>query len=181
MMACYDDDKFSYLGFYNAVLSNFCFSGRAVWTKYLKRTSPDIVDDFILFQKISIIGMIFLFVSVITFEGRDLINWVSNTQETSLNVMDTVIFAVVLVINGAAFTTYNLVSYLVLSKTDIATHAVLNAFRRVMIIMFASVYFKTSLTTLNVFGVLIAVTSVGMFGYIKGHDSSKFKKYLLPN
>lgn len=46
------------------------------------------------------------------------------------------------VINGVFYTFYNFASFLVLSRTNLVTHAVLNVCRRVVIILFTSYYFQ---------------------------------------
>jgi uncharacterized membrane protein (DUF373 family) len=61
----------------------------------------------------------------------------------------------------------------VLGRTDLVTHAVLNVFRRVFIILFTSYYFALTLSTLNAFGVGLAVLGVLMFSYSKSQEKNK--------
>lgn len=63
----------------------------------------------------------------------------------------------------------------VLGRTDLVTHAVLNVFRRVFIILFTSYYFSVHLSTLNAFGVTMAVAGVLLFSYSKSTEN-KFKE-----
>lgn len=56
-------------------------------------------------------------------------------------------------VNGVAFFTYNQMSFLVLSRVHVLTHAVANGFRRVATIIAAVLYFGTPVS---------AVTALGM-------------------
>ena len=52
------------------------------------------------------------------------------------------------------------------------THAVLNVFRRVVIILFTSAYFGVHLGGLNLMGVAMAVCGVLLFGFSKERDKA---------
>lgn len=80
-------------------------------------------------------------------------------------------------VNGIGFATYNLLSYIVLKRTDLVTHSVLNVFRRVVIILFTVCYFHVKFQFLNVFGIILASVGVVVFGISKSSDKSSL---LLP-
>ena len=80
-----------------------------------------------------------------------------------------------LVLNGCAYSCYNVTSFLVLARTNLITHAVFNCFRRVFIILFTCYYFQVKLSPLNITGVAIAVMGVLFFAYSKHKDSSIVK------
>ena len=69
--------------------------------------------------------------------------------------------------NGLAYTCYNVMSFLVLTRTNMVTHAILNCIRRVFIIIFTCYFFDIHLTNTNLVGVGIAVAGVITFGYFK--------------
>lgn len=77
---------------------------------------------------------------------------------------------VLLICNGVAFTTYNLMSYIILKRTDLITHSVVNVFRRVFTIFFTAVYFQVELNGANVTGVAVAVIGVLLFAYFKSRE-----------
>ena len=68
------------------------------------------------------------------------------------------------------YSIYNLTSFLVLSRTDLISHAVLNVFRRVVIIVFTSYYFSIVLLPLNIMGIAIAVFGVLLFCYSRSRE-----------
>ena len=150
----------------------------------MKKLSPDAIDDFHLFQQISVRGVIYLLPAVVFFEGKSIRDWYyfyfdsSNLNLASESIIAFLSFNSFLFLNGLAFSIYNLVSYLLLSNTDLATQAVLNAFRRVVIIIFTSLYFRIKISSFNVLGVIIAISAVGVFGYFKARESKS--KIALP-
>ena len=70
-------------------------------------------------------------------------------------------------LNGVCYSSYNLLSFMVLERVPLITHAVLNVTRRLVIICAAVAYFGTQLTPLNMAGVATAVGGVGLFTYAK--------------
>lgn len=166
-ISCIDDVSFHLLGFLSAAASNFCFSSRAVLTKHMFKFNPQSMDETTLFSYISQIGTSLLIPMVVLLEGHKVWEHFFNTPGGgSTGVL------LLMLANGAAYTTYNLVSFLVLSRTDLVTHAVLNVFRRVVIILFTSYYFSVPMSTLNLFGVGLAVGGVLLFGFSKTRDNA---------
>jgi uncharacterized membrane protein len=106
----------------------------------------------------------------IVWEGNQLI---ALMQDRSFDLSSLLLL---LFVNGIAYSTYNLTSFLVLSRTDIATHAVLNVFRRVFIILFTSYYFSVTLSLLNMFGVFLAVCGILLFTYFKSREKKQVEK-----
>ena len=172
-------ETFNFLGFLNASISNLCFSSRAVISKqlfaYCKGYNYQI-DETELFSSISRIGLIILVPTAILVEFYDIYalfhqsNWITFFYIIRLFIL-----------NGIAYSTYNLVSFLVLSRTDLITHAVLNVFRRVFIIMFTSWFFKVEITYLNGIGVGVAVLGVLLFAFSKQSWPSRKKKLVVLN
>ena len=88
--------------------------------------------------------------------------------------VDLIGLILILLVNGIFYSIYNLMSFLVLSRTDLVTHAVFNVFRRVVIIIFTSYYFSLTLSLFNMLGIAVAVFGVLLFCYAR----SKEKKNL---
>lgn len=176
-LSCYNDDSFNLVGFLFAAASNFCFSTRAVLAKKLASQFPDGIDDFTMFATISTQGLIFLIPITLIFEGGNIMTlFLSksvNADNSSASDSSQLIF--VLIINGIMFTVYNLVSYLVLRRSDLITHSVLNAFRRVFIILFTTYFFNHVLSSFNILGIVIATGGVLLFGYSKSLDRPKIE------
>lgn len=168
-ISCYSNDSFDLLGFAFAAASNICFSSRAVLAKKLHLTYPDSLDEISLFMNISLEGLVFLVPIMVIFEGRGIMAHMHyepfEAGQSSITTL-----AGLLLVNGTMFAAYNLVSYLVLRRTDLITHSVLNAFRRVFIIMFTTYYFQNHISTFNCLGILIAVLGVLLFGYFRSSD-----------
>lgn len=172
------DGTFGYLGFFNALASNICFSSRAVLSKYFFKIQKDVVliDEVCLFTYISNIGLMVLIPLTIFMEGNNILKrlYEYNSDGNIFIILDMLnVFSMrniwgrtfLFIFNGIAYSIYNLMSFLVLSRTDLVTHAVLNCFRRVFIIIFTTYYFSLYLSLLNVFGISLAVVGVLLFSY----------------
>jgi len=189
-ISCIDEIHFVWTGFLSAAASNFCFSGRAVLAKQLYRLYPGCVDEVDLFGQISRCGLFILIPLLIFMEGKQL--WSLSDPESQLRMnlrpqpprihsrafthtpteTSLLDLGLLLLFNGCAYSCYNLVSFLVLARTNLVTHAVLNVFRRVFIILFTSYYFSIVLTPLNLLGVFMAVVGVILFA-ISNHQVNK--------
>eukprot|EP01039_Chlorochromonas_danica_P000034 gene33-37_t len=130
---------------------------------------PDSLDEVNLFSHISVLGLLLLVPITFVMEGKAI--WMFFTEGEGNFLVSR--WLVVVAVNGFMFASYNLLSYLVLRRTDLITHAVLNAFRRVFIILFTSFYFQTSLTTWNIVGVMTAIVGVLLFAYSRLYDRLK--------
>lgn len=191
-ISCYNNDSINMFGLLFAIGSNLCFSGRSVLTKVMiskaANTNPNYsinsYDEINLFAAISIRGLLFLLPITVIIEGTALFSVVqstiksgnngeliiSNSETDSSTSLLTIL--VLLFMNGVTFACYNLMSYLVLKRTELVTHSVLNVFRRVFIILFTTVYFHTILSPFAVGGVIIAIAGVLLFGCIQRRSSS---------
>jgi hypothetical protein len=49
----------------------------------------------------------------------------------------------------------------------LVTHAVLNVFRRVVIIVFTAVFFNIQLSSFNILGVFLAISGVLLYTFMK--------------
>lgn len=177
-------DYFNYTGFFLALLSNVCFSGRAVLTKRMHLSHGDSCpDELTLFNSISSRGILLLLPVMLVCELQafgllvsDILLSLASSSGDGFTKGNKSFLLLLFLVNGIAFSMYNLESYIVLRHTDLVTHAVLNALRRVFIILISSAWFGTHLSALNMLGVFSAVGGVVIYGYMKG---SKKKNLLL--
>ena len=158
--SCYSDDNFDMLGFIFAASSNIGFSCRAVFAKLLSRQHPDALDEVSLFTHVSFIGLMILLPCCLIFEGGE----IYRVLDEGVHYID---ILVLLLINGIAYATYNLMSFMVMMRVNIVTHAVLNVFRRVFIIIITSIYFGNELSWINLGGIFIAVIGVLCFSIFR--------------
>jgi hypothetical protein len=73
-------------------------------------------------------------------------------------------YALLSLANGIAFASYNLASTYILSRISVIHHAVLNCIRRVFAIVITSIIFGLAITSLQVYGILIAM--IGFVSYV---------------
>ncbi len=165
-LSCFHDDSFNFFGFSCAALSNIMFSLRAVLTKRMIRTFPSVTDEVTLFGHISMIGLCMLIPLSLYMEGARLVEgFFLDLDTTYTSSRHELLF--ILLCNTLAYTTYNTMSFLVLRRTTMVTHAVLNCFRRVFIIVFTCHYFQVPISNFNLAGIGVAVTGVILFGWTK--------------
>ncbi len=172
-ISCYHNENFHLLAFMLAFGSNFGFSSRAVFAKKLSLFFPDEIDEVVLFSVISLLGLIVLIPFSLFTEGLKVYDFLLSGN------VDFKGSSALLIVNGFCFATYNLLSYVVLKRTDLVTHSVLNCFRRVFIIIFTSLWFQDPISTSNGVGVIIAVLGVLLFGYSHSNDKAKTHGQLL--
>jgi hypothetical protein len=149
------------------------FSSRALFAKLFNRRFPKQLDDINLFHRVSLIGLCFL---VPTFAVMESSQFAALVIKRSGRVahhhgdggeMELGKLIGVMLINGICYTTYNQASFMVLSRTTLATHAVLNVFRRVFMICVTVHYFGVTLNMLNCVGIGIAVLGMLLFTHVK--------------
>jgi hypothetical protein len=165
-VACIDGTSFSLMGFLCAGISNLCFSSRAVISKRLFAIpSTNIsLDELQLFFYISVIGSCVLFPLAIFSESSSFFSILKQNYFNQSQLL------LLLLMNGITYSIYNFVSFLVLSRTKLITHAVLNVFRRVVIILFTSWFFRIPFSLLNGSGIILAVFGVLMFALSKNKE-----------
>ena len=169
--SCASSDSFNVVGFSLAMGSNFFFSSRAVLSKLLMRSYPDAMNEISLFTHISFIGVIVVLPFVLWYDTLPVVSDTALNSEANDSV-STAMLCLMYLCNGVAYTIYNLMSFMVLMRTNIATHAVLNVFRRVFIIVFTAIYFKNHLSTLNMLGIFLSIAGVLLFNAVKENKHS---------
>lgn len=176
-LACYNNDAFQFWCFALSMASNFGFSARAVFTKILNAAHSGTFDEVNLFFHISWRGLVFLIPVTALMEGRTILGLIDSNVNPSIQSLqsqiDLPVLLALLTLNGTMFAAYNLASYAVLKRSELVTHAVLNVFRRVFIIVFTCLYFNVELTMLAVIGVSIATAGVLLFSAFQRYEKSK--------
>ena len=164
--------NYSVMGLVASAASNVGFASRSVFSKRFNKLFPGALDEVSLFGYISNIGVLVLIPLTFFTERSDVTNLFLDQQahETLPSYIR------LLLVNGAAYSVYNLASFAVLAKSDLITHAVFNAFRRVVSISFTVMYFRTAISASNAAGVAIAVAGVLAFGYAKARESKGIVK-----
>jgi solute carrier family 35, member E1 len=168
-LACLSDYNFHAFGFLFALLSNFCFSYRAVIAKQLyhlaltisqSSSSHSSLDETQLFHAISLIGIMIVGPLTLFLESHTILGKLSSESfigPTAFYVLSCTL------LNGLAYTMYNVLSFYALRRSDVITHAVLNVFRRVVIITASIFFFHVAVTPLNLFGIVLAILGVVAF------------------
>merc|ERR1719316_839341 len=152
-------------GFLAVQGSNLGFSARAVYAKQLKNVNPEsgsAKNDVELFYNISKFGLRLL-VPCALLDHDAVMTYAASESFDPLRLLGTMVF------NGVFYTSYNLFSFMVLSEVTTSTHAVLNVFRRVVIISVTTIFFGTPTTALNQIGVVMAVLGVLAFTQSKAN------------
>jgi solute carrier family 35 protein E1 len=169
ILSCYSSDQFIFSCFSYAALSNFCFSGRAVIIKKTKKRSRMVdvgdnvvVEELIRFTEMCLVGSAFVFILCI-FSGT-----ASLRQAISLHSTEELKgISALLLLNGCAFSGYNLLSMVVLAQTQLFTHTVLNAVRRVCMIIVSVIYFHNHISPVNMLGITLAAGGALLYSYVK--------------
>ena len=181
--SCLGDYNFVFTAFVCATTSNLCFGGRAVLSKQYFKTLPidskGKLEQFAglkLFTKVSEVGFFVMLPLAVVTEGAmlhtALYGVASPDTASSVILPSTVMVCLMLmIVNGLSYACYNLMSFIVLGRTDVVTHAALNIFRRVVIIISTSFIFGVQLSVLNYIGVFVAL--VGGMLYARSKSMSK--------
>ena len=164
----------SFVAFMIVMISNLCFSFRGLHQK-LFRASPQgkasSVNDLNLQFRMQQIGVLMLSVPALVVNVRwilhrsNLFHWGALVQYLPLAL-----------INGIAFTSYNLASTYVLTRISVVHHAALNCIRRVFAVIVTSVVFRLSITPLQLVGIATSVGGFFLFSHYKLNKGRKEKR-----
>jgi solute carrier family 35 protein E1 len=156
-LASMGDMAFSLPAFCAVQLCNLGFSGRAVFVKQLKSKFPNAAVSqsmLELFFHVHRLGL-GLLVPVVLLAERQALWALTPDVATKL--------AATMAINGVFYSVYNLFSFFVLARVPTSAHAVLNVFRRVVVILITTVFFQVPMSATNLAGVGLAVGGVLLF------------------
>jgi solute carrier family 35 protein E1 len=149
------DTSFNLLGFAMAMGSNLCFSARSITAKMLRSSLGKQMDNANLFVHVNAYGAMALMPVAMYVEGPVLFTMLLAGGKP----------AALFVANGVFYYLNNQMNFLVLEKIDAVTHGLINCGRRVANILFAIVWFGTSVTLYNGIGISCALS--GAYLYMK--------------
>lgn len=177
-------EGFHILGFILGMLCNLLYSIRNTQIRILKRDHEDCFDQLNIYADMHSYGLIILIPIMMLMENHFMeifyqdnilhntstINMKhSNNNDNSIEKpsISGVLLLFLIILNGFCFTCENLMSNIILEKTDLIVHSVLNTFRRMFTVSISALYFHILLSNLNILGIFITILSIGLFGYFK--------------
>jgi drug/metabolite transporter (DMT)-like permease len=170
------------------LLSNLCFSFRGLHQKLFRATpegSTHAMDDVNLQFRMQQLGVLGLALPALVLEGRSLMRtlwhvFVVLPLQTgdsggglapSLRLVAQ--YLMISLLNGCAFTFYNLSSTYILSRITVVYHAALNCIRRVFAIIVTSAFFHVPMTGAGAVGILCSVGGFMSFSHFKAAKQQK--------
>ena len=159
---------FNWLGLLLATAANVSFSLRSVFVKDFKAaTKVAPMSSPATFFYIVSRGIPLQMVTIVALNYSS-----SATILTSLLLQQPARIWLLIGTNMFCFFAYNCLSFLVLSRVNVITHAVLNGFRRAATIGFSVVAFATVISTLNIVGILMATAGVVMYSRVTATENA---------
>ena len=169
--------SFSAVGMALALASNLSFSWRAIATKQLQHLHPTcaaVRSDLVLFYHVSRLGMLFVLPIAGLFDAQALLRALLGVHSSGAAADDghgrtlgPHVLLLVLLSNCVSHALYNAVSFAVLNRVSVASHAVLNIVRRVFMIGGTALIFGTPISGYNWLGIAICVVGCLAFAYGK--------------
>ena len=176
------DASFNLAGLLFVCVSNTAFALRSVFTKHLRRSYAG--DALNVFYEITLLGLVWLVPAALAVDaGTALLAsprapeppLAPRTMPGSLAALDAPAlraFLAMVAVNGLAYFLYNQMSFLVLSKVTVVTHAVANSLRRVVTILASVWYFRNPVSAQNALGIALAVLGVLAYSVSKSRDDA---------
>ena len=168
---CAGSDKtWTQTGLVVLLLCDICFSLRSLFVKHLHKKSRDLKLEKLgggsIYFVTCIIGSVLLLsiqLLYTLFARQGNLSVVSFT----LGFHQLANQAPILAVNTACFTLYNAASYIMLGKIRMSYHAILNSVRQVVVIFFSLIFFGSSLTLGNIFGIFLVAAGVITYSMFK--------------
>ncbi|KAL7543909.1 hypothetical protein ACHAXR_013312 [Thalassiosira sp. AJA248-18] len=161
------------------MLANLCFSFRGLHQKLFRSTpqgNASLVDDLNLQYRMQQIGVLMLIIPTLLGNASLVVNKLLHDSITGSAMKYTLQYILLSLVNGLAFTSYNLASTYILTRISVVHHAALNCIRRVFAIIVTSIIFGLKITLLQVVGIAMAVTSFFSFMHFKMKKETKDKR-----
>jgi len=166
--------------------ANLCFSFRGLYQK-LFRQSPDgskaLVDDLNLQYRVHQMGLVVMILPFLYQLPSCIQLWLHHSAVGLMSRMELQKFVVLIVVNGFAFTHYNLASSYILSRVSVVYHAALNCIRRLFAIVITSIVFSVPITMVSGSGIFVSI--VGFLLYTKfkvdRNENALSPKSILPS
>jgi len=154
------DTSFNLIGFSMAMGSNLCFSARSICAKLIRSSLGKQMDNVNLFVHVNFYGALALLPLVIYVDGFKIFTLIAQGGEVGRMFL----------LNGVFYYLNNQMNFLVLEKVDAVTHGLINCGRRVANILFAIVWFGSTVTLSNGIGISLALS--GAYCYMKAKQIS---------
>ena len=139
------------------VLCDVCFSCRSLCVKLLRRKCTEKSLEKMTGPSIFFITAVGSCLALIVWQVFAYFVFAPTVRRVSRDDLPILLF------NGASFTLYNAMSYILLGMVEMSVHAIGNAVRQVVVIMYSVYVFSSPLTTTNVLGILCAMTGVALY------------------
>lgn len=173
IMASVTEISFTWTGFLAAMLSNFAFTARNIFSKISMndKTSYKHMTPANLFAVLTILSTLLLLPVSLVLEAPKLHQgWlVATSKMSSFRLMSW------LLTSGLFFYLYNEVAFYALDSVHPVTHSVGNTMKRVVIIFTSLLVFKNPITPANAIGSAIAIGGVLLYSLTKYYYSQKIK------
>lgn len=173
------DKSWTQTGLVVLLLCDICFSLRSLFVKHLHKKSRELKLEKLGGASVYFVTCIFGSVLLLSTQLVTLLL----TQQDKLSFASfTLGFqqlagqAPILAVNTACFTLYNAASYIMLGKIRMSYHAILNSVRQVVVILFSLVFFGSSLTLENAFGIFLVAAGVITYSMFKEVSNLQEKK-----
>jgi len=152
--------------------SNLCFSFRGLHQKLFRATpegSNQVMDDLNLQFRMQQIGAVSLVIPVLIFDLPSIIQnlWHISMHEGLIASGAMWRYLALSVVNGCAFTSYNLASTYILSRISVVHHAALNCIRRIFAIVVTSMAFGIPITLVGALGIFLSFIGFMSFTHYK--------------
>ncbi len=169
------------------MLANLCFSFRGLHQKLFRATpqgNVSVVDDLNLQYRMQQIGVLLL-IMLMMLTGNlslliDKVKYALFTgaggEEPSQSFQELLHYLLLALVNGLAFTSYNLASTYILTRISVVHHAALNCIRRVFAIVMTSFVFGLTISFLQGVGIAISVGAFFAYTHFKVQRGRKEKK-----
>ena len=164
-LASISELSFSWTAFNNAMLSNTACAARNIYScKTLDNKKTNITPENLL-GILSIFSFFIALPLTFVFERNKIpILWASKTISTS-TILKTSMET------GLYFYLYNEAAMIILNQINPVSHAIINTFKRIFILLACVVFFNTPLTKNGIIGSSIAI--IGSYLYSKAKNKSK--------
>lgn len=158
--------------------SNLCFSFRGLYQKLFQATrntsaigaNESSLDDLNLQFRMQQVGVILFVIPVIIFDLPGMLQHIWNIWRHYGLIESHGLFwryVALALVNGCAFTSYNLASTYILSRISVVHHAALNCIRRMFAIIVTSILFSVPITMLGGLGILLSFIGFMAFTHYK--------------
>jgi len=158
------------------LMSNLCFSFRGLYQKLFRSSpqgSPMQLNDIGLQFQMQLTGILLMMGPFIM---RDVPRLISLSFEKDMEASDNDDFStyfMLAIVNGFAFTHYNLASTYVLSQLSVVHHAALNCIRRLFAIIVTSFVFQVPITIISGLGVSVSLAGFLSYTHYKAEKLNK--------